>query len=147
MCRGRGYSNRPVKILRNLAKPGKRFRVAVYSWRRRSGPGRRSRREDVLDTVIALKRPKDYDVSEGARFEIHFDKSRGFAGDDAKPIEAKLEINAFGFAEWKSQPLDQSYDEEIKAMTNDGKSQRQIALELGIAKTAVQRRQKVLIEQ
>ena len=35
-----------------------------------------SRREDVLDTVIALKRPTDYVATDGARFEVHFEKAR-----------------------------------------------------------------------
>src|SRR5262249_12527012 len=30
-----------------------------------------SKREDVLDTVIALRRPQDYNPSQGARFEVH----------------------------------------------------------------------------
>tara|TARA_R110002073_G_scaffold330843_1_gene515031 strand:+ start:2692 stop:4230 length:1539 start_codon:yes stop_codon:yes gene_type:complete len=30
-----------------------------------------SRREDVLDTVIRLQRPTDYNASQGARFEVH----------------------------------------------------------------------------
>jgi AAA domain len=33
-----------------------------------------SRREDVLDTVIALRRPENYSPGQGARFEIHFEK-------------------------------------------------------------------------
>ena len=33
-----------------------------------------SRREDALDTVIALRRPEDYSPEQGARFEIHFEK-------------------------------------------------------------------------
>jgi hypothetical protein len=48
----------------------------------------RSRREDVLDTVVNLRRPEDYE--QGARFEVHFDKSRGFMGKDAEPFEATL---------------------------------------------------------
>jgi putative DNA primase/helicase len=39
-----------------------------------------SRREDVLDSVISLRRPDGYEPSEGARFEVHFEKSRGFTG-------------------------------------------------------------------
>jgi len=50
------------------------------------GGGQRgtSRKEDVLDTVIALRRPTDYAPEQGARFEIHFEKARGLFGDDAK---------------------------------------------------------------
>jgi putative DNA primase/helicase len=32
-----------------------------------------SRREDALDTVIALRRPEDYSPEHGARFEVHFE--------------------------------------------------------------------------
>ena len=49
-----------------------------------------SRREDVLDTVIGLRRPAEYNPEDGAVFEVHFAKSRGFIGDDAKPFEARL---------------------------------------------------------
>ena len=51
-----------------------------------------SRREDVLDTSISLRRPSDYIPTEGAKFEVHFEKARGIHGDKAKPFEAKLEI-------------------------------------------------------
>ena len=39
-----------------------------------------SRREDILDTVIALRRPHDYSPKEGARFEVHLEKARGLYG-------------------------------------------------------------------
>ena len=40
--------------------------------------------------IASLKRPIDYDASQGARFEVHFTKSRGFFGEDAAPFEARL---------------------------------------------------------
>jgi AAA domain-containing protein len=43
-----------------------------------------SRREDVADAVIGLRKPPDYSPDQGARFEVHFEKSRGFFGDQAK---------------------------------------------------------------
>ena len=50
-----------------------------------------SRREDALDTVIALRRPEDYAPEQGARFEVHFEKLRNRVdGDAAAPFEAKL---------------------------------------------------------
>jgi putative DNA primase/helicase len=52
-----------------------------------------SRREDVLDTVMALRRPEDYSPEQGARFEIHFEKLRNHV--DAKgavPFEASIEL-------------------------------------------------------
>ena len=40
-----------------------------------------SRREDLLDTVIALKHPADYAPSEGLRCEVHFEKTRAMLGE------------------------------------------------------------------
>jgi putative DNA primase/helicase len=51
-----------------------------------------SRREDALDTVIALRRPEDYSPEQGARFEIHFEKLRNRVdAAGAMPFEARLE--------------------------------------------------------
>jgi putative DNA primase/helicase len=49
-----------------------------------------SRREDVLDTVISLRRPADYEPSQGVRFEVHLEKARGVTGADAEPFSAVL---------------------------------------------------------
>lgn len=49
-----------------------------------------STREDIMDTVISLRRPREYSMAEGARFEVHLTKARGILGDDAKPFEANL---------------------------------------------------------
>ena len=49
-----------------------------------------SAREDIMDTVISLRRPREYSMAEGARFEVHLTKARGILGDDAKPFEANL---------------------------------------------------------
>jgi putative DNA primase/helicase len=56
-----------------------------------------SRREDALDTVIALRRPEDYSPEQGARFEVHFEKLRNrVEGDGAVSFEAKLEAFVAG---------------------------------------------------
>ena len=49
-----------------------------------------SRREDVLDTVIGLRRPEDHEPQQGARFEVHVEKSRAHFGDAGRPFEASL---------------------------------------------------------
>src|SRR5438270_13845228 len=63
-----------------------------------------SRREDVLDTVIALRRPEDYNPTQGARFEVHLEKARGVFGDEAKPFEAQLESRQ-GAMTWSTKDL------------------------------------------
>jgi putative DNA primase/helicase len=50
-----------------------------------------SRREDALDTVIALRRPANYSAEQGVRFEVHIEKSRTLAGEGALPFEAMVE--------------------------------------------------------
>ena len=43
-----------------------------------------SKREDVLDTVIALRRPGDYTPARALPLEVHFEKARGFSGDRSR---------------------------------------------------------------
>ncbi len=49
-----------------------------------------SKREDILDNVVVLKRPSDYEPGEGARFEVHFEKARHLHGKNVEPFVAKL---------------------------------------------------------
>ncbi|MBS0518546.1 MAG: AAA family ATPase, partial [Proteobacteria bacterium] len=57
-----------------------------------------SRREDVLDLVLALRRPADYAPDQGARFELHFEKARGLHGEAVAPFEARLVTDGTGLA-------------------------------------------------
>ena len=51
-----------------------------------------SRREDALDSVIALRQPEDYSPEQGARFEIHFEKLRNrVERAGTEPFEVSLE--------------------------------------------------------
>ena len=93
-------------------------------------------------TVIRLKRPKDYEPEDGARFEVHFTKHRGFAGEDAAPIEAKLITDGLGRAHWDVADLGDKHSEEIRELKADGLSIREIATRLGISKGKVERRPK-----
>jgi len=54
-----------------------------------------SRREDALDTVIALRRPEDYSPEQGARFEIHFEKLRNRV-DSAGAVPFGLALRTLG---------------------------------------------------
>ncbi len=101
-----------------------------------------SRREDVLDTVIQLRRPKDYEPEDGARFEVHFTKHRGFTGEDAAPVEAKLTTDGLGRARWEVINLGDKLTEEIRELNVEGLSLRDIAKRLGISKGKVERRLK-----
>ena len=100
-----------------------------------------SRREDVLDTSISLRRPEDYTPSEGARFEVHFEKHRGFYGEDAESFEAKLEVRD-NVAIWSMRNIEDVNLARVKALLDDELSVRDIADETGISKSTVQRLKK-----
>ena len=97
-----------------------------------------SRREDVLDVVLSLRAPSDYEPSEGARFEVHFEKARGLVGNDVEPFEAKLELRD-GKAVWTKRDVEDSKLADIEELKNEGRTVRQIGQELSMSKSAVQR--------
>jgi putative DNA primase/helicase len=97
-----------------------------------------SRREDVLDTSISLRRPSDYTPTEGARFELHFEKARGIHGDKAKPFEAKFELRDDA-ASWSIREIEDVEYARVKALLDDSLSLRDIADETGLSKSTVHR--------
>lgn len=123
-------------VLRLRAK-GKSVLLIHHSGK---GGGQRgtSKREDVLDTVITLERPKDYESSQGSRFIVKYEKTRGFFGDDARPFEAHL-IDAGGKSYWQTKSLEDSTYEQVYSLANNGLTPKEISLDLGIHKSNVSR--------
>jgi putative DNA primase/helicase len=105
-----------------------------------------SKREDVLDTVIELKHPEDYEVEDGARFEVHLTKARGIYGDDALPFEAKLEV-VDGRDRWTCNALRDQILDQVEELTREGRTVRGIERAIGISKSRVSRLQEKLREQ
>jgi hypothetical protein len=99
-----------------------------------------SRREDVLDTVIGLRKPSDYSAEQGARFEIHFEKARGFHGDKAKPFEAQLGLDHQDRQCWTLRDLEDDHATRIAQMHADGMKANEIATELGVNRSTIYRR-------
>ena len=75
--------------------------------------------------MVSLKRPEDYNPEEGARFEVHFDKARGFMGTDAEPFEATLSAGG-----WVTRDLKEALEDQIIALADEGLKQRDIAKEV-----------------
>jgi putative DNA primase/helicase len=100
-----------------------------------------SRREDILDTVIALRRPADYSPKEGARFEVHLEKARGLFGEGADPFEASLTIES-GISRWAWKELEDARLIRAAALFGDDSSVTDVAEELGISKSAAGRLRK-----
>lgn len=93
-----------------------------------------SKREDIMDTVISLKRPNDYESSQGARFEVHYEKSRGFTGSDAVPFEAWLKNH-----DWHTSEIEDNEMAKVLMLSQQGVSQRDIAQEMQFSAAKVNR--------
>ena len=59
-----------------------------------------SRLEDIMDSIINLKRPYKYKSCDGAHFVITFDKSVHCYGDDIKSFSVMLNTDYKGRQEW-----------------------------------------------
>jgi putative DNA primase/helicase len=98
-----------------------------------------SRREDALDTVIALRRPEDYSPEQGARFEVHFEKFRNWVeGDGAVPFEAKLESFVTDQGEgvhWSSRERSPPVLKQVAELFQDGLTVREVAAALKMSRT------------
>lgn len=98
-----------------------------------------SKREDALDTVIALRRCPQHTAEDGARFEVHFEKARGLHGKAVAPFEAQLTMDARGCPTWATRTIEESHTAQILALEADGLTQADIARELGINRSTVSR--------
>ena len=104
-----------------------------------------SAREDIMDTVISLRRPTTYSVAEGARFEVHLTKARGIVGEDAMPFEVHLRSEGNQLI-WDVNELVNVQAEQLKQLLAEGFSIRDCADEMGVSKSVVHRLKKRLEE-
>jgi hypothetical protein len=75
--------------LLGLRRRGKAIVMAHHA-NRQGGARGIGKAEDVIDLNLKLSRPDDYQPSEGARFLVEFDKSRGLHGAAVSSFEAVL---------------------------------------------------------
>jgi putative DNA primase/helicase len=98
-----------------------------------------SRREDALDTVIALRRPDDYSPEQGARFEVHFEKLRNRVDSaGAIPFEVSIETITVGGQEsirWCSRDLTPPILKRAIELFAEGLTVREVAATLRISKS------------
>jgi putative DNA primase/helicase len=98
-----------------------------------------SRREDALDTVIALRRPEDYSPEQGARFEIHFEKLRNRVDAvGAMPFEARLDtldVDGQQCIWWSCCDLKPPLLMRAAELFADGLTVREVAATLRISKS------------
>lgn len=96
-----------------------------------------SRREDVLDTVIALRDPVGLEEKDGATFEVHFEKGRGLCGKDARPFVAQL-TTVDNRMLWKRTILTTNNSKAIDMLRN-GQKQTSVAKQLKVDPGTVSR--------
>lgn len=84
-----------------------------------------------------LKRPIDYEPSQGACFEVVFEKSRHLTGADTTSFEATLSTDEHGKQSWVFKDVQETTFERVVSLANEGLSQADIAGELGINKSSV----------
>jgi RecA-family ATPase len=97
-----------------------------------------SRREDVLDTMISLKRPDDYSSEQGAAFVVEFMKARHLYGADVQPFIASLTTQE-GNSQWQIEPHQGSTYEQVIFLAEQGHTQTEIAKQLQVNKSTVSR--------
>jgi putative DNA primase/helicase len=107
--------------------------ILIHHAGKNGGQRGTSRKEDVLDSVLSLTRPPDYDAGEGARFEVRYTKTRGFWGEDAEPFEARL-IDGLWMT---SEIVASDRADALAALQAEGLSVRQIAERTGLPKSTV----------
>ncbi len=108
--------------------------LLVHHANKRNAMRGSTRRADLLDLVIALRRP-DAEPAGGARFEVHFEKAR-HGGAPLLPIRAALETKD-GRAAWRWGPADGGRFERAVALLNRGLSARDAGEALGISRTSL----------
>ena len=110
-----------------------------------------SRREDVLDTVIALRRPANYSPDQGALFEVHYEKLRHRVGELAQPFEAAAEPLTFDDGRcgigWVSRDPTPPLLGEAAALFEDGQTVREVAAVLRISKSEAGRLRQRAVEE
>lgn len=98
-----------------------------------------SKREDILDLSLELRRPPSYEPEQGAAFVVDFRKSRHLTGKDAEPFEASLRVGVDGATAWAVTAAKQSTYDRVVELAGLGLIQKDIAEELGLNKSSVSR--------
>lgn len=95
-----------------------------------------SKKEDIMDTVIRLDHPADYDPAEGARFNVTYDKCRNISGADTDGFEAHLTAQGWTFKSLADVRLQQVH--ELKRL-DPNITIREISETVGIPRSTVHR--------
>jgi putative DNA primase/helicase len=112
--------------------------ILIHHQGKSGTPRGTSKKEDTLDTVIALEEVKDDDEASdtGSTFKLKFGKKREFYGKDAAPLLLHLSTVS-GTAEWSHELARDKQRDTAEALRQQGMTQGQIATELGVTQQRV----------
>ncbi len=109
-----------------------------------------SKKQDIMDAVLSLEKPASYNITDGAKFVMRYQKSRNVAGSILKPVGFQLEtVSEQGFVSWSEFKVTDTDNqikkdaekakklEKISNLLSQGKSYRDIESETGISKSTV----------
>jgi hypothetical protein len=100
-----------------------------------------SKKEDILDTVILLKQPQGYRADEGACFEVIFEKTRHFAGEDAAGFQVQLHEQNDGLWKWEISETEADVEvSEVAEAVKEGLKIKEIIQKTGLTKSQVETR-------
>ncbi len=99
-----------------------------------------SRREDLLDLVLAMRRPPEWLPGDATSFEIHFEKARRLHSADVAPIEVRMEDDAASNClRWHWQPIGDPVFDRAVALFECGTGAGDGARAMGISRASAYR--------
>ena len=99
-----------------------------------------SRREDILDTVINLKRPDDYDPADGMRCELSFEKARNLDGGEITTLAVEFSTKS-GKAVFMSSEIKADAINQVHDLIKEGASRTEISKSTGLDRFQLNRLQ------
>ena len=90
-----------------------------------------SRREDILDTVICLKKPDDYDATDGMRCEFVFEKARNLDGAEIETLGVDFSTKG-GKAVFTSTAIKSDVVSQVHEMVAEGATRAEIMRETNL---------------
>jgi hypothetical protein len=125
----------------DLRRRGKSL-LFVHHSGRSGNPRGTSKREDLLDTVIALRHSPSYRANEGLQAELHFEKNRHFHGKDAEAFEVEFRAGSDGVCLWVTRDLETSGYEKAAVLFAEGCDALAVKEELDLSRATAFRYQK-----
>lgn len=125
----------------DLRRHGKSV-LFVHHSGRNGQPRGTSKREDLLDTIIALRVPHTYNSKDGLRTEICFDKHRHFYGTHAEPFEVSMMTGEDGVPVWTISDIEIAGFDKAAKLFDEGCDVLAVKEELGISRATAFRYRK-----